>query len=527
MNTEKLNKKISIDNKKIIIIIGIVVILLIILLGIKSIFFKKKSNTTSIYDSKFNIRESQTFFIKDSDNELYALYNAEGKKLTNYDYKNSQVNFYNHAMMVENEEGKIGAINDSGKLIIKFGEYDKITLLGSLFYAQKDDNHFLINNKGKVVKKFSETFEYNYFSSYNEFVIVTDNKKYYVIDYEGDIVYTFDKVENDTFPTSSYKEGILSVFYNKENYIINIGTNKMVLKVSNDEQLCVNSTNEEGTSFVLNSCTNWYSNTEKARYIVVEKNKITYDIDNKDECESISYIGKSLRCTKDNKSYFISTNGKKLYDDVDVNLAAYVTNKDFAVNSDKQVDFYKNGKKVNSVDGSLTNVGVRKEKKYVVSSDDGYKLYDINGKQIVSNTYKRIYTNYDEHYYGKIDNNKYVFILDNGKESQEYYKISNGVDKYYKVKLDENTYSVVDSSTGKTIVDESKVDFKINKKGKKIIASTTNDDETIIYNLETGKQLIKTNDEVTLSTYYFKVLTNNKVQYYTYSTGKMFLETNK
>lgn len=530
MNTDKLtnnsNKKINVDSKKLIIAIGAVVVLLVIILIIKLLFGGKKSTEKSIYDSEFNLRESQTFFIKDNDKDLYALYNADGKKLTDYSYRNSNVEFYNHAMLVENEEGKYGAITDSGKVIIKFGEYDNITRVSSLFFAEKDDKRYIINNKGKVVKKFEQEITYNYFSTFTEFTIVRDEKKYYVIDYEGDIVYTFDATDNDTFPSSSYKNGILSVFYNNENYIINISTNKMFLKISSDEQLCINSTNEKGTSFVLNSCSNLYTNSAKKRYVVVDKNKITYDIDSTDECDNISYIGKTLRCMKDNKSFFIDTNGKKIYDDVDVNVAAYVNNKDFAVNNDQKVDFYKNGKKINSVDGSLGNTGIRKEKKYIILTNEGYQLYNESGKQIGKNTYKRIYTNYDEHYYGKIDTNKYVFILDNGNESQEYYKISNGVDKYYKVKLNDDTYAVADASKGKIIVDESKGEYKINKKGKKFIALTTYDDETTVYNLETGKKLINTKDEVTLATYYFKVLSENKVQYYTYSDGKMFLETN-
>ena len=526
MNTDNSNKKINIDSKKLICAIGAVAGLLVIILIIKPFFLGNKSNDKTVYNPDFNLRESATFFIKDNEKELYALYNSDGKKLTDFDYKNSNTEFYNHAMLVENTDGKYGVINDSGKIIIKFGEYDNITRVSSLFLAEKGDKRFIINNKGKVVKKFDHEVVYNYFSTFNEFTIIRDDNKYYVIDFEGDIVYTFNKENNDTFPTASYKEGILSVFYNNENYIINIKTNKMLLKVSEEQQLCVSSTDEKGNSFVLNTCSSLYSSGTKKRYIVVNKNKITYDIDNTDECDSVSYVGKVLRCTKDNKSFFIYVKGKKVYDDVDVNEAAYVTNKDFAVNNEKKVDFYKNGKKVNSVDGSLSNIGVRKEKKYVLIVNDGYQLYNENGKQIGDNTYKKILTNYDEHYYGKIDINKYVFILDNGKESQEFYKISNGVDKYYKVKLNEDTYAVADSSTGKVIVDESKGNFKIAKKGKKFIATTNYDDETIVYNLETGKKLISTKDEVTLATYYFKVLSDNKVQYYTYTDGKMFLERN-
>ena len=345
MNIENLKQKINFDRNKIVIALGSLVVILILIFAFKTIFSGKKTNEKTIYDSEFNIRESQTFFIKNKDSDLYALFNSEGKKLTDYSYKNSNVEFYNHAMLVEDVEGKIGIINDAGATIVKFGEYDKITRVSSLYIAEKNDNRYIINSKGKVIKKFDHEITYNYFSVFNEFLIIRDEKKYYVIDFEGDVVYSFDTVEDDTFPSSSYKEGILSIFYNNENYIINIGTNKMLLKISNDEQLCVNSTDEKGKSFVLNSCSNWYTSVDKKRYVVVENNKITYDIDNTDECDSVSYIGKSLRCIKDNKSYFIDTKGKKMYDDVDISLSAYIDNKTFAVNSDNKVDFYNNGKK--------------------------------------------------------------------------------------------------------------------------------------------------------------------------------------
>ena len=526
MNIEKLKQKINFDKNRLFIVIGSIAVILVLILTFKVLFFKSSKDNKTIYESSFNIRESQTFFIKDKDKDLYALFNSDGKKITDYDYKNSNVEFYNHAMLVENEDGKLGVINDSGKTVVKFGEYDKITRVSSLYIAEKNDKRYIINSKGKVVKKFEHEITYNYFSTFNEFLIIKDENKYYVIDFEGDIVYSFDAVEDDSFPSSSYKEGILSVFYNNENYIINIGTNKMLLKISNDEQLCVNSTDEQGKSFVLNSCSNWYTSVKKKRYIVVENNKITYDIDNSDECDSVSYIGKTLRCVKDNKSYFINTKGKKIYDDLDISYSACIDNKTFAVNYDNKVDFYNNGKKVNTIDGSLSNVGIKKQKKFSVNVKDGYQLFDEKGKQIGSSTYKRLYTNYDDNYYGKVDSNKYVFILNNGKESQEYYKISNGVDKYYKVKLDEDTYSVADATTGKVIVDESKGEYKVSKKGKKFIATTTYDDETTVYNLETGKKLINTKDEVTLATYYFRVLSDNKILYYTYTDGKMFLETN-
>ena len=151
MNTDNSNKKINIDSKKLIISIGAIAGLLVIILIIKTFFLGNKSNDKTVYNPEFNLRESATFFIKDNDKELYALYNSDGKKLTDFDYKNSNTEFYNHAMLVENTDGKYGVINDSGKTIIKFGEYDNITRISSLFLTETINNVPDKNKKPKNI----------------------------------------------------------------------------------------------------------------------------------------------------------------------------------------------------------------------------------------------------------------------------------------------------------------------------------------------------------------------------------------
>lgn len=514
------------DNKKIIIIVCIAIVaLLAIIFGIKGLL-SKNSTDKSVFDEDFDITESYTFLIKSQDNNKYALFNSEGKQLTEYILTESETKFYNHAMLIENEEGAEAIINDSGKFVVEFGKYNEIFRYGAIFRAEKNDKTYLINSKGKVIKVFEDYVDIDTYFSTNEIILVNNLKKYYVIDYEGDIIYTFDEVADAKSPSISYEEGILTLFYNNENYIINIDSNKMLLKISDDTQLCVNSTDGTGKSFVLHSCTNWYTNTERDKYVIVNNGKVSYEFENDGECKSVTYDNKVLKCYTDDARYFIDTKGKKLYD-FDITNAAYNTSKNFAITKDNKVEFYKNGKLVNIVEATLSSTGFREEGNYVLKIDGIYQLFNESGKQIGNNSFKSINSNYGKYHYGKIEDDKYTFIPSNGKTTETFYRINNAVGQYYSVKITEDTYGVADATTGKNIVPEISSEYKINKKGKNYIATSNVDGVTTIYNLETKKELIKTDNEVSLNTYYFKVLNNGVEEYYTYSTGKKFLGIKK
>lgn len=504
--------------------------LVIIIIGIIFIFFikgkkNKIKNEEDVYNEKFVITKSETFFLKDSDTEGYALFSSSGKRLTDYIYKTDKTTFYNHATTVETLDGKKCAINDSGKTIIKCGEYSDLTRIKATFKASKDDKTFLINSNGKTIKSFVGYVDIDSYGEYDEFILVSNDEKYYVIDFEGDIIFTFDKLKDVNPPTVNYTNGIISYFYNGESHILDIKKNNQIISIKDKNHLCVNSTDQKGNIIVLQSCSSWYNSIDEKRYVILDKGKITFDSASDNSCESISYYQNTLRCYKENMISFIEPNGNKI-NEANVRDIGYTEVKDYVENKSGEVIFYKNNKAVNTVKGTLQNTGYSKEAKYILSVDGGYELYNSNGKPVINEKFKKIYSYYGSYYYAKVDENNFVFILDN-KKSDSYYSVGNNVDKYYYVETKKDVHNIVDSTTGKTKLLDSEVAYKILTKGDIIIAYVYNEGETKMYNLQNGKEFITLKGEVKFLDYYFTYSNDEVIEYYSYKTGDKFLERKK
>lgn len=109
------------------------------------------------------------------DEQLYALYNTSGDRLTDYKYK-SYEEVSDIGYIVVNEEDQVGFINLKGKEVIPFGEYETLEAAGQMLYATAKvetkeetnevkktndsdymtDNLYVLNNKGKVLYTASE-----------------------------------------------------------------------------------------------------------------------------------------------------------------------------------------------------------------------------------------------------------------------------------------------------------------------------------------------------------------------------------
>ena len=109
------------------------------------------------------------------DEQLYALYNTSGDRLTDYKYK-SYEEVSDIGYIVVNEEDQVGFINLKGKEVFPFGEYETLEAAGQMLYATAKvetkeetnevkktndsdymtDNLYVLNNKGKVLYTASE-----------------------------------------------------------------------------------------------------------------------------------------------------------------------------------------------------------------------------------------------------------------------------------------------------------------------------------------------------------------------------------
>lgn len=515
------------------------IILLVLVIVVVAVFAfsklkKKISNNSSneendVYNEKFSITKSESFFIKDENSDGYALFNFDGKKLTDYIYKTNKVDPYNHSLLVETLDGKKCVINDSGKEIIKCGSYKELTRHKIIYEAKNDDKTYILDTKGKKIKEFSDYVDIDTYIDPDEIVLVNNNNKYYVIDYEGDIIFDFDEIDDDDInsPSVNYKDGIVTVFYNGKTYVADIKKNKLLDTISDTNHLCVNSTDGKGNTIVLQSCASWFESVDNKRNIILYKGKKTYDKTENESCETINADNDILKCYKNYTLKLIDKNGNELLD-VDTYNMSYANGKDYAKTENKTVTFYKDGKKVNQIEGSLDDYGYNDTGKYIIKVKDGYMLYGSDGKPIVDKVFTYLKTN-DYATYGSIDKEKEknVFITSDKKLSNEYYDINNSVEKYYSVNIDENTYNVVDSETGKTKLPNSTTEYTISKKGDFFVAYSYDNETTKMYNIETGKLIIDIKSKISLYDYYFTVEKDGKIEYYSYKTGKMFLSKSK
>lgn len=509
-------------NKKFLILIVVVLIV-----GLFFIFKGKKSKNIKededLYNEKFNISKTDAFFLKDPNGEGYALFNSNGKKLTDFKFKTNQASFKNHSMLVETLDDKKCVLNDSGKIVVDCGKFEKLTKKESLYVNEQDNKTTIINSKGKVVKTFDGYVNFDTYIDSDEFLLAYSNEKYYVIDFEGDVIFSFDAVKDADSPTVNYTNGIVSVFYNKKTYIGDLKKNKKIFEKEDDYHLCVSSTDQKGNVIVLSSCASWYQQVENKKYVVLNKGKETYNTSNDNACKSISYYQEGLRCYTDNGIYLIDEKGKKL-NERDIRNIAFSSAKNYAAYSDGNVVFYKNNKEVAKVKGSLNDYGYVKNDKVVVKVDNGYMLYNMSGKPITDKVFKNINTNYGNYFYGKLDDNQFVFITEKNKLTDVYYNISGSVDKYFNIQVEEGVHNVLDTKTGKVVLPNSKELYQLHKKRDMIIAYNKVDNEAMLYNVENGKSIIKTKGDLNLFENYFTNRIDGTTEYYSYKTGKKFLE---
>ena len=478
-------------NKKFLILIVVVLVI-----GLFFIFKGKGSKSLKddedVYNEKFNISKTDSFFLKNPDGDGYALFNSNGKKLTDYKFKTSQATFKNHAMLVETTYNKKCVLNDSGKTVVDCGKYDDISSKESLYVVKQDNKTLILNYKGKAVKEFPEYVSFDTYIDSDEFLLAKSEKKYYVIDFEGDVLFSFDEVDNESSPSVNYTNGIVSVFYHGKTYIGDLKKNKKIFEVEDETHLCVNSTDQKGGVIVLASCAAWYQSVENPKYVIVKNGKTTFDTSKDSSCKSVSYYQEGLRCYTDNGIYLIDEKGKKL-NEKDIRNITFSSAKNYAAYSEGNVVFYKNNKEVAKVKGNISEYGYVKKEKVVVKVDNGYMLYTITGKPVTDKVFKTINTNYGKFIYGKLDDHQYVFITDKDKVTDVFYGVGGYIDKYVNVQEKENEHNVINTSNGKLVLPTSKELYHLHKKGDMFIAYNKVDDEEMLYNVETGKLIIKTN----------------------------------
>lgn len=480
------------------IIISLVV--LVVILGSIIIFTGKKEEPTPI--------TTNAFFLKNK-KDKYNLYNTSGKLLSDESFK-EVTGFYNGIALVTNETLKKGIINQKGKMIIKFDEYEEVYQYGSLIEVKNKKKHSLLNSKGKTIIN-NKDFDVIFNPLYNSFVVVSIGKYFYIYNYDGKEIIKIKTKNASTIPTVNLVDGIGAFSIDDKTVIFNPYTTKVIKTIKEKKQYCINSVNDEKNIIVLNSCVSWFQTEEEKEYKYLKNKKL---FDNKNKCNKISINNNNLVCEKENDSFLIKTNNKLV--DVPLKSMSYKDASNYAyVDKDKVVIVKNASKKEEYKDTLLIDKGYNKSDYYLLYNGSTYEFVNSKGKKIFNKEYKKA-INFDEFGYARVSENgtNYYLIDKKGKNKSinfDYIKISND---YYIVNVSGKKGLL--SKKGKLLMKPSYSYIEIRNINDNYYAYTYNEKEYELYNLKNNKKILSSKNSMQFNNLYIEIQEKDNKTYFNY-----------
>ncbi len=512
------------NNKKIILI---VIAILIIILGVIAFLYFKKDKNKNL---EMDITYSTAFFIK-NENDKYALFNDEGKQLTEFIFTSTS-DFVNGTSLVKKDDA-YGIIDSNGKMTVDFGKYSYITTAAGMYKVHGEDYHYLlIDGTGKVLYDLEDNDLDTFIGGYYSILEEKSTKTYKVLNYQGKVMTSFPIVESvDDDPETNEEEGYISVFYNNKNFILNEKTGKEVISFNDDKHYCVNNVEEDGKIITLNSCVSWFQSQDKTYYKFIKNGKL-YDLN--DKCDSVYYENGNLVCNKDYKKYLLDDN---LNVGVDISNKIYVDNNTYAQNKDGSfngVDFYNDGKVVKNVPcRNIKDTGYAEKGFYVLgtyyssscgTSSGTYEFYNSKGENAFGKSFTRV-NNFDKNGLAKVseDKEKYYLIDTTGKKVSDDFDNITLSNNYYIVTKD-NLKGILDKD-GKQILECKYSNIEITEKQNKYYAKlSTTDSKYILYDINKKVEVLNLESSPNFYEHYILITKDNNKQYYAYN-GKLFYES--
>jgi len=519
VNNSKKNNKFNISSKYI--IIGVATILVVFVIVF---FITKKKNNSKL--SEFDVNYANAFFLSDGSN--YALFNNDGKQLTEFEFS-YVYDFINETALVK-KDAKYGVINSNGKMVVDFDKYDTIKSVAGLYkVTDKDDHEYLINGKGKVLYDMSNMELESYYDVDLYSILVDNNsKKYKVLNYNGKVLVEFNIDSNiEDIPSTNEEDNYMTVFYNKKNYVFDVSTSKKIVSFESDVHYCVNNVEEEGKIVTLNSCGD--SSSDKTTYKFIKDGKL-YDLN--DKCERVYYSNKNLVCENGNKKNLIYSKGKV---GIDLNDTSYIDNSNYAKEDGEptSVDFYNKGKNVKKIEcRKLIYEGYSQSGLYLLgtyysskcnTTSGIYEYYKSNGTKAFDKTFTSA-TSFNEDGVAVVseDSDNYYLINKSGKKiSNDYDKIYISKD-YYIVKKDD-LRGIIDKK-GKEIINVNYSSIEIKeRRNKKYAILKDNDSKYSVIDLQNNKVLVTSDNSLEIYSHYIFEYKDGNRKYYTLK-GKLFYE---
>ena len=511
--SKKTNKK-----SKAGLICGLIIALILVIIGvIVAVLCLNKPDPS---DPTAQIGYSKAFFIYDDGK--YTLWNADGKRLTEDEYRN-QTDFVGGYALVRKDD-EYGIVNENGNMTVGFGMYDSIRAYGGLFLAEGKDfeEQYLITGSGKVLEKGKE-LEVDAPSSSAGFAVVTVGDKIKVYNYTGTLIVETDKLgDDDDIDLNSWNDfGIMH--YGDKNWVFDARDGKMIASFDG-KRYSFDTVSEDRSTILLDE----YEDSEDYKLIVDGK---IYDL-------------------TETKYYGLIDNNQVIgYDDYDElalldndykvaqRVSTYIQLKDtgnFAVKKeDGGVAIYRNGQIVKEFgeDASLPAGGLLYGNHYAIEENGIIKLYNLDGSVASSLELKDIsvFSDKNHHMIASEDGDKY-YILDSGGNrvgdvTASSISYSEGG---YKAEDDEGKYAILDKN-GNKVTDfvYASLYYRDIAKPRNIWTAGRDDGKVDVIDAENKKVILEGVEIEDFDQNYFSVKNDNgDIEYYTFDGNLFYTEKN-
>ncbi len=468
-------------------------------------------NKKAADDPTASPRYSKSFFIGDSD--VYTLWNSDGKRLTEDEYK-SHSDFVGGYAMVKKDD-QYGIIREDGKMAVAYGTYKDITAKGGLYLARTEDKQLVLKNNGNILLA-SESLTVSTSSSTSGFAIVDSDKKISTYFYDGTQIMTADKGEDIEDPKSACSSDFCVVFYAGRNFLFDVRTRKVVATFD-AEYYKIDEASADRTQVILKS------SDDSAKYKLVAANQI-YDLSDA-KYYSFTMLGHIIGYDDFSEIKLLGADYKPLTT-VKSSLALKDSYNYATIDDNDNVIVVRNGNTVKTFDKDANlESGVLYDDFYVIENDGKFGIYNLDGN-LVRGDYKDIWSLYTSHHHVAVaeEEDKYYLIDVNGNRvSDTYYRIKSYKGGYVFRESEDGKYAIASSDLkNKTEFKYSDTYYRSSVETRNIWTGKVDTDKHDVIDLDSGKVIAS---ELNVQNFYENYFTaknsDGKTEYYTY-TGEKF-----
>lgn len=485
-----------------------------------------------------SLTHATSFWIANSEGDATALFDMDGNQLTDFIYDIYSKKFINGVTMVKTKDGKPGLIDTKGNLVVGLDQYKYIFEEGGNYCAvDADYNDYLLNSAGKMIRMLEEDEEFfDDVDGYTYSIIESEND-YTIIDYNGETVLTLPK-EDDVELGRNYMHSqgdYLSIFYNQTNYIINLATKQVEIELPN-QHYCIDTIKDN--EMIIYAC-GPIDSEYSSEYKWIRDGKVIYST-TLDSSEKLNFSRNNV-ILQGTPSWMLDENGNKV---VEITHGFYIDDKNYIIEDEDDwntLHLYVDGNLKDDLECSLWKWNVNYSVYWLDCTDDRFVSDSVFGKKILFNSdgtrvndknYELAYEP-DENGNSVVteDRENYYLINIKGERISGDYANDNSYNKIYPIEGMPELYSAMRKDgqeaifkiNGEDLITGDEIRTEVASNGK-TYAIVKRDEAYSIYDLSNMKEMATVDEKPYTRSEYFTTSLNDKTQYYSYTTGKMFYE---